>query len=718
MPDSVGSSPDFANWASPDGSGLDIPVCITKFPSYAASSKEERRLPLRSIIQALTDTRAVAKASLPWLKLASFGDLRSDKGSLRSDRNLLSIHGVEGDYDGEQITLDRARQIIAQAGLAAILYTSPSHAPQAPRWRVLCPTSEPLAPAERARLLARLNGLFVGALSRESWALSQSYYYGAVGEAPHHAVLAIDGRPIDQAPELDAQAIGKPEAPKPDPAAYNYQPHTLSDGTATPYGRRALENECSAIGNAPDGGKHHAVNKAAYSIGGLVSAGEIDEGYAFGSLAGALASIRGRCADFAAAEKTLRQGFEDGKAARRVVPEGTPAFDPSGLGMFQQRAEAIPGQPDNNSGELPSEAPDAAKDVPKHNRGVHLLSLAEIEALPPPEWLIEGLVPEKGIVIPYGPPKAGKTFVVLSMGLHIAAHKDWMGRKVAGGGVVYVAGEGVGGLSVRIRAMRAAYQIPANIPFWVVPRAVNFRDPKAVQSLYDAIKATVYDEPISLVVLDTLARAMPGVDENSAEEVGIVVAACDELKFALGATIMPIHHAGKDIEKGLRGSSAIHGALDASIQITGTGDRVTVRNDNQKEAELVAPFVLEMRTVPVGLGAHTSLVPFLTDGTPTSRPRGRPRSGSAAIAVTALEAAIAKAGQEAPALLDLAASVRVAPEAAWQREILARIPAVTGLAGKEAEREADRRRKQAARLRMTACAEGVAVSMEGFAWLP
>lgn len=362
------------------------------------------------------------------------------------------------------------------------------------------------------------------------------------------------------------------------------------------------------------------------------------------------------------------------------------------------------------------EPPNGAEPT-KHKRGIQLLSLAEIEVLPPPEWLIAGLIPEKGIVIPYGPPKAGKTFVVLSMGLHIAAHRDWMGRKVNGGGVVYVAGEGVGGLSVRLRAMREAYQIPANIPFWVVPRAINFRDTNAVSALLAAIKETVFDEPISLVVLDTLARAMPGVDENSAEEVGIVIAACDELKFELGATIMPIHHAGKDIEKGLRGSSAIHGALDASLQITGTGDRVTVKNDNQKDAEQAAPFVLEMRKIEFGLG-KSSLVPFLTEEAPAPRPRGRPRSGSAAIAGVALEAAIAKMGQDAPAILDLAANIKVAPEAAWQREILARIPAVTGLTGKDAEREADRRRKQAARLRMVACSEGVAVSMEGFAWLP
>ena len=398
------------------------------------------------------------------------------------------------------------------------------------------------------------------------------------------------------------------------------------------------------------------------------------------------------------------------------MPEPTSAFDASALGMFQPR-ETVTAQTGDGSGDVPV-AVDAVKpEAPKHQRGITLLSLADVESLPPPTFLIDGLVPEKSIVIPYGPPKAGKTFVALSMALHVAAYRPWMGRKVNGGGVVYVAGEGVGGLSMRLRAMRHAYDLPTTLPFWVVPRAVNFKDMRAVAALLDAIRATVLDEPISLVVLDTLARAMPGVDENSAEEVGAVIAACDELKFALESTIMPIHHAGKDMERGLRGSSAIHGALDASFQITGTGDRVTVKNDNQKEAECAAPFMLEMRRVEIGLG-KSSLVPFLADETPAARPRGRPKSGSAAVAITALEAAIAKSGQEAPAMLDLASAIRVAPEAAWQREILARIPAITGLTGTAMEKETDRRRKQAARLRMAACAEGAAVSMEGFAWLP
>ncbi len=348
----------------------------------------------------------------------------------------------------------------------------------------------------------------------------------------------------------------------------------------------------------------------------------------------------------------------------------------------------------------------------QHQRGVRLLTLAEVEALPPPLFLIEGLVPDQGICIPYGPPKAGKTFVVLSMALHIASGRPWMGRKVMGGGVVYVAGEGVGGLSIRIRAMRQAYDIPADIPFWIVPRAVNFRDPKAVEALKEAIKVTVGAEPVTLIVLDTFARAMPGVDENSAEEIGVVIAACDDLKFEFAATVMPIHHMGKDTERGLRGSSAIHGALDASIQITQAEGRVTVKNDNQKDAEPAEPFQLEMRQVEIGLG-RSSLVPFLIDGPLIdSQPsKGRPRKrGDTPIAINALAAALAKDGQAPPPHLDLSPSVRVVPEAAWQRELIARWP-------KDGDADREKVRLEVRYARKQAIRDGEAVVMEGFAWL-
>lgn len=261
-----------------------------------------------------------------------------------------------------------------------------------------------------------------------------------------------------------------------------------------------------------------------------------------------------------------------------------------------------------------------AKPKAKPGRGVRLLTMGEVEALPPVPWLIHGIVPARAMVVPYGPPKAGKTFLVLSWALHLAAGLEWFGRPVTQGPVVYVVGEGLGGFASRLLVMREAYGVPHDAPLFIVPRAVNFNAPGEVEDLCRVITERLGGVQPVLIVIDTLARAMPGVDENSAKELGEIVAKCDDIKEQFGATIMPIHHAGKDVDKGLRGSNSLLGAVDASylIQKAGKG-AVRMINDAQKDAEEAAPMVFDME--PVTVGFRSSVVPRLRAAP------GRPAAG-------------------------------------------------------------------------------------------
>src|SRR5271168_2378279 len=161
---------------------------ITIFPNFGASSKREEELSVAKLTDRITRATAPRKADLPWLKMARFGDLRTKVGSLRHDRNVLAITGVEADYDGEDIGVDKAVKILQDGSILAIIYTSPRHCEDAPRWRVLCPFSREYSPEQRSAFLDRLNGLFGGIFSPESWTLSQSYYYGSVAKNPSHQV--------------------------------------------------------------------------------------------------------------------------------------------------------------------------------------------------------------------------------------------------------------------------------------------------------------------------------------------------------------------------------------------------------------------------------------------------------------------------------------------------------------------------------------------------
>jgi len=163
-----------------------------------------------------------SKDKCPWIKGASFGDIRTPiriengkkkGGSLRHDGNVLAVYAIEGDYDGEEMTMDEAVAKLEHYGIRAALYPSPSSRPNKPRWRVIAPLSRAHSPHERARLVARLNGALGGVLANESFTLSQGYFFGATPTNGYDVLKTFDdpeeGSCIDELSELDKIAIGK-----------------------------------------------------------------------------------------------------------------------------------------------------------------------------------------------------------------------------------------------------------------------------------------------------------------------------------------------------------------------------------------------------------------------------------------------------------------------------------------------------------------------------
>jgi hypothetical protein len=183
--------------------------CVTHFDDEYAKKLTVSDQSLNELRELVLGTTAREKKELPWLKLARFGSKRTDANCLRNDDNVLDISGVELDYDGKQMPFEEAVVRIKQARLHALLYTSPSHTPAAPKWRVVAPVATERHPADRAKLLARLNGVLGGVASEESFTLSQSYYFGSVNNNPDHLAVVVEGDPIDLRDDLDVGAIGK-----------------------------------------------------------------------------------------------------------------------------------------------------------------------------------------------------------------------------------------------------------------------------------------------------------------------------------------------------------------------------------------------------------------------------------------------------------------------------------------------------------------------------
>lgn len=207
----------------------------TVFLDRTALSRQTQASTWPELAKMLVDPpRVVAKDKQPLLKLATFGERRNESGCYRTDGNVLRITGVEGDYDAKAVTPEEAIARLERHGVRALVYTSWSHADAAPRWRVLAPTSRPLAPSERERLVARLNGTLGGILARESFVLSQSYYFGRNADGEYRCLTTFDdpeeGECIDDRSALDPIAIGKP-APATPVAAWRPGAPLASAGT-------------------------------------------------------------------------------------------------------------------------------------------------------------------------------------------------------------------------------------------------------------------------------------------------------------------------------------------------------------------------------------------------------------------------------------------------------------------------------------------------------
>lgn len=255
-----------------------------------------------------------------------------------------------------------------------------------------------------------------------------------------------------------------------------------------------------------------------------------------------------------------------------------------------------------------------------------LLWYATLGEANPQEQLVKNLLFSGSLAVVFGESNSGKTYFVLDLGLAIAAGIPWRGRRTRRGLVLYVAGEGAASVRSRVCAYRIAHpDISTGIAFAIIPQAVDFLNGESVDALVETINAAASEsgEAIALVIVDTFARAIPGGNENDAQDVGLAVAAADRIRVSTGACVCFVHHAGKDPTKGARGSSALRAAADTEILIDGqTGARVAIVS-KQRDLEAGEPMGFELKPVPIGKDPDddseiTACVVTHADGPPRS----------------------------------------------------------------------------------------------------
>ncbi|TSA10062.1 MAG: hypothetical protein D4R79_12335 [Comamonadaceae bacterium] len=208
--------------------------------------------------------------------------------------------------------------------------------------------------------------------------------------------------------------------------------------------------------------------------------------------------------------------------------------------------------------------PESSQQRPKR-----LLTGQDLKAHPPTKQRIRGLLPAQGLASIYGPPGSAKTFLALDMGCAIAAeHSHWFGSKVKSAPVTYVALEGEGGIRQRVAAWELQHrqQVPDIMRF--VLGNFTLLDASDSEDLAAEIIQTIGGGAV--VIVDTLNQSAPGADENASADMSRVIANAKLLAVAVDGLVILVHHAGKDLSRGMRGHSSLFAAMDAVIEVGNT----------------------------------------------------------------------------------------------------------------------------------------------------
>lgn len=234
---------------------------------------------------------------------------------------------------------------------------------------------------------------------------------------------------------------------------------------------------------------------------------------------------------------------------------------------------------------------------------MHLLSYAEMEAMPEPEWLVDGLIQKRSTALMFGKSNSFKSFLAIDIGLSVDSGRDWHGHAVSEGGVLFVATEGANGVG-RLR-----------IPTWYQHHAVPDEDRRAflypqeicldtADDVSELIKAMNIRGNFSLVVIDIFGGSMKGseIEDKTARA---WVHGIQRILRETGASVLVVAHTGWQDDTRARMHTHFWGSFDSRLRMEGDKDALTatLTIERHKDADSSGSWGFRM------VSAGASLVP-------------------------------------------------------------------------------------------------------------
>jgi hypothetical protein len=551
-------------------------IAVTIFPNLRGVTADEVQVTPEQIVDLIRTARADRKENLPLIKCARFGFERSPQGALRHDRNMVAITGIEGDYDGEEVDPQDAVERLREHDIEAIVYTSPSHKPMKPRWRVLCPLSREYPAMDRDTLVSRLNGALGGILEPESFTRSQSYFFGSVDEPVQ--TWTTKGAKIDQRPDLPT--VG---------------PHPKSLISSAPSGkiadmlkRQITQPELAHIlGRMPN---NHAFNAPWSPRPAWVELAHAIHGCTCG-------------AQWAREAFVVWSAQYDGDMTEPERVWDTIRHPKAGFGTLQRMFDAWAGEGQLRRELAPIEltvhdaAPNHIPDAGKMVSPLLKTSGEFVANFVPPDYLIDNLIQRRFCYSMTAPTGHGKTAAALHMAACVALGEGFGGFPVDRGRVVYFAGENPDDVRMRWIATSDDMQFHADaVDVHFLEGALD------LSQIHDRIATEV--ERIggaSLIVVDTAAAYFRGEDENSNTELGNFARECRRLtRLAGGPCVVVLCHPVKTPDRNNlvpRGGGAFLAEVDGNLTCWRDDTIIQLHHAGKLRGPGFDPLSLELRTV-------------------------------------------------------------------------------------------------------------------------
>ncbi len=282
-------------------------------------------------------------------------------------------------------------------------------------------------------------------------------------------------------------------------------------------------------------------------------------------------------------------------------------------------------------------------------------------------WLTAGTMS-----VIYGPSHVGKTFMALDMAAHVACGVQWNGCRVKSGRVLYIACEGEAGISERFAALRAKFPDLDGAPFMLLPTKIDLFEGVDCHALAYAVSEFDPD----MIIVDTMSRAMGDGDENKSQDMNRFVHSCEVVRDGTAAHLMIIHHSGKDVAKGMRGSSALKAAIDVELEIN--EDR-ELKMHKQRDGKKQPSVTFDLKDVLLGVDddgdeVNSAIVVDLLAPVTPIRPKLTidKLTGHAQTAWYSLDEVLKKQGKTVTGHRDIPHNVQHVPFDAWRAEFYQR----------------------------------------------